>query len=132
KRCPAESVAIARRSTPVRVTSELLQAPVHVAATLDQLGFQPVELTLAHTHQLQLGSDVGERLLQDPSPRLRILGLVPFPPELSSCCLRLQQLLQLVERETKQLLEPDDLTYPLDIRVGVAAVLALRAFGRAG
>src|SRR5205085_8917535 len=120
-----ESVAMALRSTPARVTSELFQTLVDQSSAVDQLGLETLQLPPAPAHELQLSGDVHEGLLEDAAPRHRVLGLVPFPPQLSARGLRLQQLLQLVKRQAEEITQPHDLVHSVDVGCRVAAVLSL-------
>ena len=85
-RWPADSTVIARRSTPA-------VAPRRTALTRSvsarrccgptplghELGLELLELAAAAAHELELGADVSERLLEDAPDLGRVVGLLESP-----------------------------------------------------
>src|SRR5204862_3964264 len=61
------------------------------------------------------------------SPFAELLGLLELSPKLRSRGLRFQKSRELVERQSQQAPQPDDLAHTLHVRLGVGAVLALLA-----
>ena len=66
-----------------------------------------------------------QRALEDPPALGRGLGLLILAAKIGARALGLEQLRELLERQAEQVTEADDLPDPLDVGLGVAAVLAL-------
>ena len=102
---------------------QLAQQFAHPLAPRDQLVFELGDLVAAAPHQLQLAGDVAERLLEDLAAAHRVLdAVVPLAPQRRPGALGLDQLLQLLERDAEQVLQPQQLGEPLDVGLGVGAV----------
>src|SRR5919197_1702574 len=111
---------------------DLSHARADEALARHELALEPLELSLAPAHQLQLGPDVRERLGQKPPALGQVLRRPELPPELRAGRLGRHQLAELVEAEIEQVPQPPDLAQPLDVRVRVAPALALLAILRGG
>src|SRR5207248_10510608 len=103
---------------------ELAAAREDALALLDELRFEPLELLLAAPDELELRLDVRKCRLEDAEPlgvRLRHLEALA---QRGARLFRLEQLLELVEREVEQVAQPRQLADALDVDVGVQAVRA--------
>ena len=108
---------LARASRP-----ELGPAAARQRLALAQLGLQLPERGLAPFDELELRRDVPERLVDDPQPGAGSLGVVPLAAQRRAGVLRLDDPLQVLEREPEQVAQPEDVLQPLDVVLGVGAM----------
>src|SRR4051812_24430067 len=99
---------------------------------LVELSLEGLELDLAPLHELQQRVRVRRRLAQKPLALDRIGALLPRPPALDTRRLAGQHLAQLVERETQEPLQPQQLAQPLDVGLVVLPMLTRRPRVRGG
>src|SRR5581483_8913640 len=83
-------------------------------------------------YELELRLDVRQRRVEQAQPLRRRLRLVELPANRGPRLLRLDELLQVVEREVEQVAQPGELGQPLDVAVAVGAMLALLPLRGAG
>src|SRR5215471_6485548 len=119
--CPADSVVIARRSTPaVRLDDGEASAVTALIGALQRSKFrldesvlvgefvlELLELGPPAANELELVADVVKRAAQDPLLLGGILGLAVLAPQLGARRLGFEQLRQLVEREPEQVTQTD-------------------------
>ena len=73
--------------------------------------------------QVELALDVAERLVEDLAAAVAVgVAVVPLLAQHAACLLDLEQLLQLVEADAEERLEPQRLAQALDVGVGVEAM----------
>src|SRR5207248_479372 len=108
---------------PVEATSWI---PVSSAMRAMKRMSRRASITVA-AHELQLARDVLERLVEQPPPGVRILGLGELAADLGARGLGGHELTQLVETQVEQVAQPDQLLQPLDVRLRVQPPLALLA-----
>src|SRR5947208_1745554 len=106
---------------------DLAQPCAHAPLPRHELALEPLEFLLAAAHELQLARDVLERLVEQPPPGVRILGLGELAADLGARGLGGHELTQLVETQVEQVAQPDQLLQPLDVRLRVQPPLALLA-----
>src|SRR5664280_1068287 len=93
----------------------------------------PLELgqrLLAAPYQGQLRLDVSERLLHDLAPLAARVGRAETIAQKRAGLLRLEQILQLLQRQPEQVAQAQQLAQTQDVRVVVGSVLPLRVPGR--
>src|SRR4051794_10684854 len=123
------SYGLARRG--VRLV-ELALARAHPAAACDQLGLEPGDLVAAVADELELPVQVAQRLGEDLAAARRVVDSAELAPQRRAGLLRLDQLLELLERDAEQLAQAQQLAQALHVLVAVGAVPAALAPLRVG
>src|SRR5205085_1985664 len=93
------------------------QRASHLAPLLDQLLLEVLELVAAPAHQLQLCRDVSQGLLEELPAFAGLLGLLKLAAKIGPRRLRFQKPRELIERQSQQASQPDDL--PQTLHVGL-------------
>src|SRR5579884_274875 len=118
-----------RRMVTPRLWKLLPELLGHEPLLVGELPFERHQLFEAPAHEPELRIDVGCCLLEQRAASFGVLRRLQLSADLGPRRLGLDELGELLERETEEVLEAEDLVDALDVGVRVGAVLALLALG---
>src|ERR1700761_9681719 len=119
-----------RRERRARGGVELADPALHALARVAQLGFELGELAGAMAYELELAVEVAERFAEQlaAAHRIDVLAL-QLSAHVGARLLDAEQRLELLEGDAEQLFQTHHVAQPLDLGVGVEAMLSGRSCG---